>query len=610
MSFTFSIGYRTPISSISLNEKFHEVWGRNGVLKGFQISKHSNTEVKVSSGTGVIRGVKVEYTEDNAGNPLRVTIPLKTDGKKYIYGLYNHKLASFTLHVTDGKYDAQGEWKLFLGHAEVVGGALLNIQPIVEPSVLNIDGIYKRMPDMNEVINFFYESTSSNTEQIETITNKIIGDLNSLKTNEKGTIVGSINELVDTKEPTLTRDRILGLLGGGEDGGNIDIGSINGIAVADFVLKDRAINTPANSGLKGGGDLSKNRSLSIDWGSKENQVPRGNHNHSGVHLDKKFGSLFGDNDTAAVYSQLAYFAHKGAGGGTIKITLPKTFTNANLSIEIKGFDTGINSSSYTLKLGGVTDRTSASWTKCTADILGKAPFKEVKFCKDGQGKPCILLGGIDTEWKNSSLFIENVLVSGEDVSSWDTGWTIELLDTILGVTTQQTPNITTGGPQSGEFVPPARAVNAGVGLTGGGSLSGDVTLSAKFGTGANDVARGNHTHSAYLGKTGHDGGRVLITTTGGEVITTNTVTTDELAKLVGVTGNVQSQLNGKSNTNHGHSNYLPLSGGTMTGSLVFGNNANHKISAYYLYLGGNRLTISSGEPSSKSKGTVWIDLPF
>ena len=610
MSFTFSIGYRTPISSLSLNEKFHEVWGRNGVLKGLQISKHSNTEVKISSGTGVVKGVKVEYTEDNAGNPLRVVIPLDTDGKKYIYGLYNHKLASFTLHTTDGKYDAQGEWKLFLGHAEVVKGALLNVQPIVEPSVSDIDSIYKRMPDMNEVINFFYESTNNMIEQIETITNKVIGDLNNLKTDNKDSVVGSINELFDTKEPTLTRDRVLELLGGGENGGNIDIGSINGIPMDNFVLKNRAINTPANSGLKGGGDLSTNRSLSIDWGRKENQVPRGNHDHIGTHLDKKFSSEFGENSSAAVYSQLAYFAHNGTSNGTMKITLPKTFTDANLSIEINGFDAGVKSSSYTLKLRGVTSRTNSSWSKCTADILGKAPFKEIKFCKDGQGKPCILLGGTDIEWRDPSLFIKNILVSGADTSNWDTGWSIELMNSVTGVAVQQTPSITTGGPQPGEFVPPARAVNAGVGLIGGGSLNGAVTLSANFGTGSNNVARGNHTHSAYLEKTGYDGGRVLITTSNGSVTTTNTVTTDELSRLVGINGNIQSQLDNKSNNGHGHSQYLPLSGGTMTGALTFGDNSNHKISTHYLYLGGHRLTIGSWEPSVKSKGTVWIDLPF
>lgn len=610
MSFTFSIGYRTPISSLSLNEKFHEVWGRNGVLKGFEISKHSNSEVKVSSGVGVIKGVKVEYTEDNAGNPLRISIPLNTNGKKYIYGLYNHKLASFTLHITDGKYDAQGEWKLFLGHAEVSNGALLKVQPIVEPSVSDIDSVYKRMPDMNEVINFFYESTNNMIEQIETITNKVIGDLNALKTNNKNSVVGSINELFDTKEPTLSRDRVLELLGGGEDGGNIDIGSINGIPVDNFVLKSRAINTPANSGLRGGGNLSTDRSLSIDWGRKENQVPRGNHDHSGTHLDKKFSSGFGGNSSAAVYSQLAYFAHTGASNGTMKITLPKTFTDANLSIEINGFDAGVKSSSYTLKLRGVTNRTNSSWSKCTADILGKAPFKEIKFCKDSENKPCILLGGANIEWRDPSLFIKSVLVSGADTSNWDTGWSIELVNSVTGVTTQQTPSITTGGPQPGEFVPPVRAVNAGVGLVGGGSLNGDVTLSANFGTGSNEIARGNHSHDIYLKKSGHHGNRVVVTAGDGSINASSPITTSELSQLSGITGNIQNQLNNKSNSNHGHSQYLPLSGGTMTGALTFGDDSNHRISTHYLYLGGHRLTIGSWEPSVKSKGTVWIDLPF
>lgn len=47
-----------------------------------------------------------------------------------------------------------------------------------------------------------------------------------------------------------------------------------------------------------------------------------------------------------------------------------------------------------------------------------------------------------------------------------------------------------------DAVAPTRQINTGTGLTGGGNLSADRTLSVDFGTGANQVAAGNHTHAA------------------------------------------------------------------------------------------------------------------
>lgn len=42
-----------------------------------------------------------------------------------------------------------------------------------------------------------------------------------------------------------------------------------------------------------------------------------------------------------------------------------------------------------------------------------------------------------------------------------------------------------------------RTVNAGTGLKGGGALSANITISADFGTGSSQIARGNHLHSQY-----------------------------------------------------------------------------------------------------------------
>lgn len=67
--------------------------------------------------------------------------------------------------------------------------------------------------------------------------------------------------------------------------------------------------------------------------------------------------------------------------------------------------------------------------------------------------------------------------------------------------------------------------------------------------------------------------RVLISDTSGKVAV-STVTSTELGYLDGVESNIQNQLDGKSNTSHTHSQYLQLSGGTMTGNITMGS---HKV---------------------------------
>ena len=67
--------------------------------------------------------------------------------------------------------------------------------------------------------------------------------------------------------------------------------------------------------------------------------------------------------------------------------------------------------------------------------------------------------------------------------------------------------------------------------------------------------------------------KVLISNTSGKVAA-SAVTSTELGYLDGVTSSIQTQLNNKANSTHTHSQYLQLSGGTMTGNITM---RSHKI---------------------------------
>lgn len=600
MSFSFSMKYRSPLDTFIINRKFHEIWGRNGVLSGFVIERKNDTAIKiVGNSEAIVEGVKVNYFEENPGNPLSLELPHTNASTLYIYGLYNHKLSAFVLKFTESKFNAQGQWKVFLGHVKMAGGAIIEVQGIVDPKNVDLEPIYRRMPNMNELINFFYEATDQIGDQITIIMNDMLGDLKELKTECKSTIVWAINELVDTKEPTLTRERILELLGGADGEGNINIGSINGIPIDDFALK-KDLHSHVNKSL-----IDK-----IRYGGKTTTEQETVDLKNLIELDlsdvemRSYKKTHGDDTDAGVYSQLAYFASETEHTGMLKVTLPRGYTNAMLSITLLGYLNNSKGSSYELNVAGKLDKSAHKWVNPSIDLLGKVPFKLARLGHTNDGKCCILLGDTNTVWSNYSLFIDKVIAGGEDDGSWRDGWKIEPVTSDADFNVTATPPIITGGPQEGEFVVPNRAVLAGEGLTGGGTLKQDVTLNVKFGSGHTSVARGDHDHDErYFKSSTLEANQIYATNEGGSFVPMG-VSSGYVKHLNGLRENIQSQLDGKSGNGHTH-DYLSIYGGTMHGAV---NMQGHRFDSNNFYLNGCGVTVSKWAPAPEYN-RIWIQLP-
>ena len=151
-------------------------------------------------------------------------------------------------------------------------------------------------------------------------------------------------------------------------------------------------------------------------------------------------------------------------------------------------------------------------------------------------------------------------------------------------------------------VPTGRTVTAGNGMTGGGELSGNITLtmgtpSSITSSSTNSVTSTSHTHAitgfSLDGHT-HTIANVtnLQTTLDGKAASSHTHT------IANVT-NLQTTLDEKAASSHTHS-YLALAGGTMTGVLTAQNNTSYTTKQV------RNITLSTADPSGGANGDVWI----
>ena len=191
----------------------------------------------------------------------------------------------------------------------------------------------------------------------------------------------------------------------------------------------------------------------------------------------------------------------------------------------------------------------------------------------------ICLGTNDTVWDNVSLIVNQVIVTNIPSSTmndtlrklWRDNWKIGIYDyaVIPNSTSNTTTKVKTGGPQEGEFVFPSRQIIAGEGLTGGGSLSSDVSIAVNFGITSNTVARGNHNHdSSYtpLHNTDPDiPNRIAIYDNNGKLTSYKGFLYNKLDYLKNLNQDIMELIGGKSGPGHTHSNISIKAGDGLGG---------------------------------------------
>lgn len=129
--------------------------------------------------------------------------------------------------------------------------------------------------------------------------------------------------------------------------------------------------------------------------------------------------------------------------GTLKITLPVSWTSSMLNIKLTGYDYA-RGNAWELMLGGYNYISSASWIATNAIANGLAPFTSVRFAHDGT-KCCILLGTTSTAWNIQGIEISSVTASWIGYNAaLATGWTMEIITSETGITVSSTPVLNAG----------------------------------------------------------------------------------------------------------------------------------------------------------------------
>lgn len=540
MSVSFNQGYRENIDSFKMNEKIDRIYGANGVIKGFDLKIDGKkitvvnldevTKEKIDEGEAIVNGTLVKYFLKDGEAPMFVEN--LQDGKWYVYGLYSVYEKTFRVKLASTIEEAQGTWKVFLGHVVVSGGAISEIQGLVPTSDITKDVIYRRLTSLAILARYVYDANSAVIDDVWKKVIEYVGNKIYLKTVNKNTIVEAINEI------KINVDNIINQVGDELD--------IKNLARKELTVGNNAINC----------------------------------------------------------FQMKQYTSNGSIVGYIMIKLPiQTFNNQVISLNIKG-TAAASSKGFNLIVTGTLNGADSRWQNCSAYVLGDMPFTGVTFARNSNDGIYILLGKDNLDWGKVNIALESVLVSnvpdGTKENIWRDGWNIKPVTSVPSASSSTSVSIKTGGPQEGEFVDPDRRIEAGDGLLGGGNLRNDVKLSAKFGTGYNDVARGNHTHgdslpSKFDGKTY----RVLITDGSGNVVTSETITTAELEALDNIKSNIQQQLDSKSGNGHTHP-YLPLAGGTVTGNL----SVNGATKVQDFYIAGKPVIVSKTYPTSPANGTI------
>ena len=128
--------------------------------------------------------------------------------------------------------------------------------------------------------------------------------------------------------------------------------------------------------------------------------------------------------------------------GTMKFTLPKTWSNTMLTFTIKGYNYAGGQGVWQCIIGGynynAVDDANDAWANSSAEIRGSAPFSQVRLAHDGT-KCCLLLGNTSTTWSFPQVVITEIFASHSNHTGWGEPYNMSIITSETGLTKIVTP---------------------------------------------------------------------------------------------------------------------------------------------------------------------------
>jgi len=120
--------------------------------------------------------------------------------------------------------------------------------------------------------------------------------------------------------------------------------------------------------------------------------------------------------------------------GAIKITLPQSWSNTMMKMEVNVFNY-YTSKSFKALVGGY-NYTGELWANTFAQIIGNtAANNRIRFGHDGT-KCCIIIGETASGWNYLKVAVKNFQAghSNYSIGQWDDGWAVSVISSLTGIT--------------------------------------------------------------------------------------------------------------------------------------------------------------------------------
>ena len=197
-------------------------------------------------------------------------------------------------------------------------------------------------------------------------------------------------------------------------------------------------------------------------------------------LDVSNGAILSSSTNLNHYRNVVIYSSATSITGTMEITLPQGWTNTMMTMVIKGYDFS-DAGQWEVHVSGYNYQGNTYWAAYKAEIIGSAPFNQVRLAYDTSiGKMVVLLGTISTAWAYPKVEVTDFVSSYSNITGWGSGWTIAPITSEGTITNVVTPILatylsTTGNLGIGTTTPTAKLEVAGTAKINGSLTVADGT---------------------------------------------------------------------------------------------------------------------------------------